>query len=188
MTTQRHTRGFTLIEVLVSFMLVILVIGIGALSLSSQSNKKKLLEPATTLKTYARRGLQKAINQRHAFAIGLAEKSFVLREAHYNPELQEDAADPRFAPLFEDPDPDAGRSVERYELDEDMRLEVRRWGEKHFKVPDGDEWVFEPSGICEPLAIRISFEDGVIEMEFNPLTAKVSDQSIVLGAENIDDY
>ncbi len=176
--TQRSGRGFTLIEVLVSFFLLLLVVGIGALSLSSLGEKKRLVEPASELKSFARRGLQMAANSRRPFAIGLAEGGFVLREANVRPGDG--------GPL-----PDGGEegaAIDRYELDDGMRLEVRRWGDKHFRVPEDDVWVFEPRGICEPLSIRLLHPAGMIEMEFNPLTAKVSDEALVLGEENVDEY
>ena len=75
-----------------------------------------------------------------------------------------------------------------YQLDELMRLEVRRWGEKHFRKPEGDAWVFESSGICEPIGIKFIHQKGFIEMEFNPLTAKVQDQSLVIGGKADRDF
>jgi len=140
--------------------------------------RKRLIEPASELKAYARRGLGLAINNRRPFAIALMQDGFVLREANVREGDGLSGSD----------DDDDGGVLRSYQLDEDMRLEVRRWREKHFRLPEGDVWVFEPSGICEPLAVRIYHPEGVIEMEFNPLTAKIAEQSMVLGAENIDDF
>ena len=75
-----------------------------------------------------------------------------------------------------------------YQLDELMTLEVRRWGEKYFRKPEGDAWVFEPSGICEPIGIKLIHDKGFIEMEFNPLTAKIQDQSLVIGGKADRDF
>jgi type II secretory pathway pseudopilin PulG len=176
---QSNGRGFTLIEVLVSFFLLMLIIGVGALSLSAQSDKKKLVEPASEFKALARKGLQLAISNRRPFAIALREDGFALGEANIRVDNE-----------FPGSDDDEGSSstIKNYQLDDDMRLEVRRWGDKHFRPPDGDSWVFEASGICEPLSVRLYHPAGVIEMEFNPLTAKVAEQSLVLGEENIDDF
>ena len=77
---QRSSAGFTLIEVVVSFVLIVLIIGVGVLSLATESARKQITKPAGELKKYARRGLQMAINQRRAFAIQLTPDSFALRE------------------------------------------------------------------------------------------------------------
>ena len=187
--TDNRRGAFTLLEVLVSFVLLMLIISVGALSLSAQSNKKKLVEPATELKVYARKALQLAINNRRSFGVHLTVRGFTLREAFVKNKEDEDTFS-QFAPLFDEPEEsDIEPVLESYELDDDMRLEVRRWGEKHFREPEEhDTWIFEPSGICEPLAIKLISPDGKVEMEFNPLTAKIADQSLVLGAEYIDDF
>ena len=127
----------------------------------------------------ARKGLQLAISNRRPFAIALREGGFTLGEANVREDDEFPGADDGEG---------KGSSIKDYQLDDDMRLEVRRWGDKHFRPPEGDSWVFEPSGICEPLSVRLYHPAGVIEMEFNPLTAKVAEQWLVLGEENIDDF
>ena len=71
-----------------------------------------------------------------------------------------------------------------------------------FRIPgevrdDGEEtyfWVFESSGICEPIGVKLISEvegyEGMITMDFNPLTAQTQEtltKTTVLGAENIDE-
>lgn len=51
------------------------------------------------------------------------------------------------------------------------RLQVRRVGDKTFRQPvRGEVWEFSPTGICEPLDVRVSNEVGEIELGFDPLT------------------
>lgn len=53
----------------------------------------------------------------------------------------------------------------------DGSIEVRRYGEHKYRKPGADEtWEFSPTGICEPVEIRVTSSTGVIEMGFDPLT------------------
>ena len=186
---QRSSAGFTLIEVVISFVLIVLIIGVGVLSLATESARKQITKPAGELKKYARRGLQMAINQRRAFAIQLTPDSFALREGSMDT-AGEDGTDRFSRDSFDESIGDEALSgmLGAYQLDELMTLEVRRWGEKYFRKPEGDAWVFEPSGICEPIGIKLIHEKGFIEMEFNPLTAKIQEQSLVIGGKADRDF
>ncbi len=189
MRQQRSTAGFTLIEVVVSFVLIILIIGVGVLSLATESARKQITKPAGELKKYARRGLQMAINKRRSFAIQLTPDSFALREGSRDSAREGDlefGSSGDFDELAGEEDPSG--MLGAYQLDELMSLEVRRWGEKYFRKPEGDAWVFDPSGICEPIGIKLIHQKGFIEMEFNPLTAKVQDQSLVIGGKADRDF
>ncbi|WP_395737779.1 prepilin-type N-terminal cleavage/methylation domain-containing protein [Prosthecobacter sp.] len=58
-------------------------------------------------------------------------------------------------------------------------LLVRRFGESVFRKPRrGEAWEFNPSGICEPIEVRISGPAGQIELGFDPLTACARRKSI----------
>jgi type II secretory pathway pseudopilin PulG len=58
-------------------------------------------------------------------------------------------------------------------------LQVRRVGENAFRAPKrGETWEFSPTGICEPIEVRMSGAAGVIELAFDPLTACAKRKSI----------
>ena len=58
-------------------------------------------------------------------------------------------------------------------------LTVRRVGESDFRKPKrGEAWEFSPTGICEPIEVRISSAAGQIEIGFDPLTACAKRKSI----------
>ncbi|WP_395744266.1 Tfp pilus assembly protein FimT/FimU [Prosthecobacter sp.] len=58
-------------------------------------------------------------------------------------------------------------------------LQVRRVGESVFRKPRrGEAWEFSPTGICEPIEVRISGPAGQIEIGFDPLTACAKRKSI----------
>jgi hypothetical protein len=42
--------------------------------------------------------------------------------------------------------------------------------------PDGQRWIFQPTGLCEPLTVRIMEEEAWIEVRFDPLTAGIEEE------------
>ena len=192
---QSRQRGFTLIEIMLTFCILILIIGIGALSLSSQSSKKRITEPALELTSLARQGMQMAITNRRPFVLAINENSVSLQNFSRKSNS--------FGSFSFNDDIDEGSGkIQSFELPEGMRFMVRGWEDKYFRIPgevrdDGEEtyfWVFESSGICEPIGVKLISEvegyEGMITMDFNPLTAQTQEtltKTTVLGAENIDE-
>ena len=192
---QGRQSGFTLIEIMLTFCILILIIGIGALSLSSQSSKKKITEPALELTSLARQGMQMAITNRRPFVLAINENSVSLQNFSRKSNS--------FGSFSFNDDIDEGSGkIQSFELPEGMRFMVRGWEDKYFRIPgevrdDGEEtyfWVFESSGICEPIGVKLISEvegyEGMITMDFNPLTAQTQEtltKTTVLGAENIDE-
>ena len=180
----RSRRGFTLIEIVVTLFIVTLIIGAATLTLSTAGPKKQLMRPAVKMKTFARKALALARNTQRPHSIFMSENFFVLRETHMREEDVNEALDPKKGEgsgraNFEveddaqEEDLPEVRVVERYDLAEGTQILVRRFGEKDFRIPKNEDWNFYTSGICDPIMIQFTTEDGFIEMEFNPLTAKV---------------
>ncbi len=184
----RRAGAFTLIEIMVTLVLITLIIGIGALSIDSLNDEKKLRQPAGKLRDMAREAMRRAVTQQRSYSIFLNQNFFMLRETYVR---QEDIdnfhkeQNEQFAQksLFEDEEAvrPSQRIVERFELNEGFSMQMRRWIQSEFTEPKGQEWVFSPSGICEPVTIRFSNEKGYIEMDFNPLTAKVQEERMIIS-------
>ena len=52
------------------------------------------------------------------------------------------------------------------------KLQILRAGESTWRPPtEGETWTFHPSGLCEPIGVRITDQVGIIELYFDPLTA-----------------
>ena len=61
-------------------------------------------------------------------------------------------------------------------------VQVRRYGEKAFRAPaKGEVWEFSPTGVCEPVELRITSEVGTIEMGFDPLTGCARKRNIIVN-------
>ena len=62
-------------------------------------------------------------------------------------------------------------------------VEVKRHGENKYRAPKaGEVWEFSPSGVCEPIEIRVTSTSGVIEMGFDPLTACARKKNIIVNS------
>jgi type II secretory pathway pseudopilin PulG len=63
------------------------------------------------------------------------------------------------------------------------QVEIIRHGEtKYRKAKDGEYWEFSPTGVCEPIQLRITSEEGIIELGFDPLTACARKRNITVNS------
>ena len=61
------------------------------------------------------------------------------------------------------------------------QVEVKRHGESKFRLARKDEyWEFSPTGVCEPIELRITGEHGSIELGFDPLTGCARKRNIIV--------
>ncbi len=61
-------------------------------------------------------------------------------------------------------------------------VEVKRHGEEKFREPrTGEVWEFSPTGVCEPIEVRVTTASGVIELGFDPLTAVARKKNIIVN-------
>ena len=68
------------------------------------------------------------------------------------------------------------RFLKEYDLESGVDYKLRFWDDTDWIDMNGGEfrrWVFQPSGMCEPLKIQVQSEGAFFEIEFHPLTADV---------------
>lgn len=181
---RRSARGFTLLEMVIVLALMGLALGGAMAMFISTSSERQLKSAAGDMELLAKRARTVAMVQQTPYAITFFEQSARLSplvEAGYTDdqlkERQEFEADalrsggtaPKFTPVRETVNFD------------NFALSVRRWGSNNW-VPmlrnDPQVWRFDPNGICEPMGVRLDFDDGWMEMEFHPLSASVRDRSM----------
>lgn len=64
------------------------------------------------------------------------------------------------------------------------KLQIRRVGERAFREPRrGEIWEFSPTGICEPIEVRLSGPGGRVELAFDALTACAKRKTLDLNAK-----
>ncbi|MCB1061551.1 MAG: prepilin-type N-terminal cleavage/methylation domain-containing protein [Verrucomicrobiae bacterium] len=68
---------------------------------------------------------------------------------------------------------------EAFELPDGIRYSLLFWGETEWiDMQSGlfRRWVFQPSGMCQPLKIKVEADNAYFEVEFHPLTADVKSE------------
>jgi len=68
---------------------------------------------------------------------------------------------------------------ETYEMPEGTDYELLFWGQTEWMPMQSgrfERWVFQPSGMCKPIKIRVSSEGAFFEVEFHPLTGDVKSE------------
>jgi len=68
---------------------------------------------------------------------------------------------------------------ETYAMPEGAEYELLFWGQTEWvPMQSGrfERWVFQPSGMCKPIKIRVSSEGAFFEVEFHPLTGDVKSE------------
>ncbi len=64
-------------------------------------------------------------------------------------------------------------------------LQIRRVGERAFREPKRNEtWEFSPTGICEPIEVRLAGPGGTVELAFDALTACAKRKSLDFNAKS----
>lgn len=174
--SSHRNQAFTLIEIVVSIFIVTLILGVATLSFRTIQDEGRLKTESVALKLAARKLMRQAVEHNRSYAMTLAPSFFAV-----GPTYSEAAMEGSFMGM--DPE-EAMRQIrgERHQLDHGIQLWVRRWNEPIFRAPrvPFERWVFEPGGICEPLSLRLTYGDATMSMTFNPLTAHVDDESLII--------
>lgn len=72
---------------------------------------------------------------------------------------------------------------EKYDMPQDMKYAIEFWYDTEPLYLEGDIvklWVFQPSGICQPLKVHIERDTATFDVEFAALTADIVKESVDL--------
>jgi type II secretion system protein H len=157
MTTVRQfpgqPRGYTLIEIVLVLAIMVLVVGTVVPLSSGFMREQRLRDPVRELLVLAKTARTEAMTTGRATGVILGKKGFGL-----------------VRPGDEEPS-------ETYVLPRDMSYSIRPFGSERAAKPDGQVWMFQPTGLCEPVAVRFGEKDAWIEVSFDPLTANIGEEA-----------
>ncbi|MBI4024409.1 MAG: prepilin-type N-terminal cleavage/methylation domain-containing protein [Verrucomicrobia bacterium] len=158
---RRVRHGFTLLEICLVLFIIALVLGATIPLSSGYLTEEKLRRPARQLQACAKTARHLAILERCPYAIRFDAEGFSLHaraSADGAPSTNEVA-------------------LVHYPTSADIQVRLQRWDEDEWKKPRDQIWMFQPSGLCEPLRVQLSRGRAWLEISFHPLTASVQDES-----------
>ncbi len=170
-------RAFTLMEILVALAIVGLIAAGSMIAVGSLNDERDLRAPLNELRIMAKKSWARSMEEQRAWQIKLLPDRFILE-----PQQPIHADDLK---LFKDVDEQMkrGNGIDSYVIDPSIKMEVRHFGETEWNVARPDAWVFEHSGLCEPINIRFISAFATITVSFDPLTAAVASEEFLHANE-----
>jgi len=203
--TAVSSRGFTLVEIVISMTVAAVLVGISVPAITGLQRQQEAREPVTELVRMARTVRARAMVRQHPYQIAFDHQGFYAAEyfspyggkeefdelvkelevAERNREMVE-ASEKRLGKLggqqaasVSDESVEADFFYENYELPTGVRYEIMMRGDHQWvSMSDGEfkRWVFQPSGMCDPFKIRIQSDKAFFEVSFHPLTGDIKEE------------
>jgi prepilin-type N-terminal cleavage/methylation domain-containing protein len=151
--SSRRVRGYTLLEVAMVVAIIVLIIGAAIPVTSSFTREQRLRDVVRELLVLAKTARADAMTTGRPSEVVFGKKGFGLRR-----------------PGEEEPS-------ETVSLSSDMRYVLVPFGSDKAVKPDGQRWIFQPGGLCEPITFRVEQGEAFMEVTFDPLTASIAEES-----------
>lgn len=149
----RGARGYTLLEIALVVTIIVLLVGAVVPLSSGFIREQRLRDAVRELLVLAKTARTEAMTTGRASEVVFGKRGFSLRR----PGEEEPSESVKLA---------RGMSYQLFPFSADKPMR-----------PDGQRWIFQPTGLCEPLSVRIMENEAWIEVRFDPLTAGIEDES-----------
>jgi prepilin-type N-terminal cleavage/methylation domain-containing protein len=147
----RKKQGFTLIEIAISIVILLVILGLGVPSINGVLADRRLRRSLDEMNKFVRTAQERSMTERRAYLISWDRDQLVL-----HPESLMEGEDKRPTAI----------------------MRVRRGDALLLKLPAAlsedppAEWIFWPSGICEPATVTFKGLDGTWTANYSSLTAR----------------
>ncbi|MBA3962108.1 MAG: prepilin-type N-terminal cleavage/methylation domain-containing protein [Chthoniobacterales bacterium] len=142
-------RGFTLIEIAISVFILLIIMLLAIPSVSGVLADRRLQRSLAAMNDMVHQGQERAVHERRPYLIVWQKNSIVLRA---------ESGDVSAAPVAQ-----LARDKAHVFL---LRLPAA------LEKDPLAQWIFWPSGTCEPANVRFQGADGNWEVNYAPLTAR----------------
>jgi type II secretory pathway pseudopilin PulG len=149
----RRTCGYTLLEIALVVAIIVLLVGAVVPLSSGFVREQRLRESVRGLLVLAKTARTEAMTGGRTAEVVFGKGGFALLRAGEE------------------------ESSESVRLPRGTRYQLLPFGADKPLRPDGQRWIFQPTGLCEPLTVRIMEDEAWIEVRFDPLTAGIEEES-----------
>lgn len=146
-----RSRGFTLFEIMISICILLVILGLAIPSLSGVIADKRLRRSLDEFNKLVQQAHQRSVTEHRAYLIVWGEKSIVLRPEAFATDEEQKAA---------------------------VQLTLARGDSLTLELSSAltenppAEWIFWPSGTCEPAIVRFKNANGSWAATYSPLSAQ----------------
>jgi type II secretory pathway pseudopilin PulG len=147
----QRLRAFTLIEIALSIFILLLLLVLAVPSLSGVIADRRLKQSLNSFNQLVRQAQERSVTERRAYLIVWGKSSVLLR-----PEVFAEGEEEKLQAVFRLP---KGSWIK-------VSLPAALTG----KLPA--EWIFWPSGTCEPARVQFKGPAGTWTADYSPLTAQ----------------
>ncbi len=203
---RQRAGAFTLVELVIVLSVLVLLAATAAPSIDGVMKERLAREPVASLLLMAREVRNRALSEQCPYQIVFDSEGFraaryfnpyggreefdklqqLIKEQQARVEIAE-ASQKRGASL-EDTPPDPRLEAARaglnysnaYQLPEGISYQLRSWNDTEWMDMEGStfrRWVFQPSGMCDPMKIQFQSDNAFFEVEFHPLTADLKSET-----------
>ena len=149
----RGTCGYTLLEIALVLSIIVLLVGAVVPLSSGFIREQRLRDAVRELLVLAKTARTDAMTSGRPAEVVFGKKGFFLQRAGE----KEPSESVKLA---------RGMSYQLLPFSADKPLR-----------PEGQRWIFQPTGLCEPISVRIMEDEAWIEVRFDPLTAGIEEET-----------
>ncbi len=133
--------------------IIVLIIGAAVPLTSGFTREQRLRDVVRELLVYAKTARTDAMTTGRAAEVVFGKNGFALRR------------------------PGESEGGDTFKLPRGMRYVLQPFGAEKTVKPDGQRWIFQPTGMCEPITVRVEEDDAWMQVTFDALTAGIADES-----------